>query len=599
MATYIGNQPGGFYAQFKIDLDVASQDVASNRTRINYKIYLQSVGGGYPFNQVPQPFSMYANGQTIFNTSTPYKVPRNGSQTLKTGSFEVTHNSDGTKSFTFEVYLTTHRGQTAIKGSMSLPTLLRGSDFNLPETVDAGSNLKIQINRKSGDFKHSIRYSYAGTEGNIASMIDSTTYDYQVPTKFIDLIPNATQNGMAIIVDTYSGNRLIGSKTQYTTVKFPSYITPTIDDISFNDVGTRGRYLDGYYQLLSDIKFNIRAKGMHGSTIQSIQTSFDGRVQSGTNPVFTSISQSGSLTANVEVTDSRGRKASKSKTVTVKPYDPPTITAFRVVRGDPNATLARVFLGGKFFKTKSADKLSIKVATSQAGKNNWITKYESTTTQSTFNLNPYLSGTFETSVAYDVRLTISDSYYNRERIITLAPTSVVMAFGADDDSIGMLGRGEIPNAVQIFGNGIYDKDKNKYITKKDLDNKNFATAANINDKAQAIESKLNKIVRMGSNANGHYYYFDNGLAICHGRGKVGMTSSLGHGGLNRTNYKRIVYPINFKTTDVAVSVSVASGSTMIAHGGVNRENFDVYFITAGVRNMSNETYNYTAIGRWK
>lgn len=105
MATYTGTAPSSLYAYFKLDMNVISQSEADNTSRIRYRLYLESRGGGSGYSQTKRPTSLICNNQTIENTTTTYSFDSGGSSTLCSGTFTITHNSDEQCRFQFKQVL--------------------------------------------------------------------------------------------------------------------------------------------------------------------------------------------------------------------------------------------------------------------------------------------------------------------------------------------------------------------------------------------------------------------------------------------------------------------------------------------------------------
>ena len=99
MTIYTGVAPASMYADFLLDLSIRDQDLSANTTTLSYRIYLKSKSGGYPFSSAQHKIDFTANGRTIVNTTTSYKVPAGGEFTLASGTFTVVHNSESTFHF--------------------------------------------------------------------------------------------------------------------------------------------------------------------------------------------------------------------------------------------------------------------------------------------------------------------------------------------------------------------------------------------------------------------------------------------------------------------------------------------------------------------
>ena len=77
---------------------------------------------------------------------------------------------------------------------------------------------------------------------------------------------------------------------------------------------------------------SISASGSQGSSISSYRTSLSGTTYSGASFTTNALGTSGNLVLSVTVTDSRGRTATTTRTITVVAYSPPVITSFSGAR---------------------------------------------------------------------------------------------------------------------------------------------------------------------------------------------------------------------------------------------------------------------------
>ena len=111
MTIFTGTAPSSLYANFLVELNLKSQDIANNRSVVSYKIYLQSRGGGYPYSSTQYPLKFYVDDVLKVNKTSSYNVPANGSYTLDSGEITVDHNSDGNKTFNFSGTFDSHTGQ--------------------------------------------------------------------------------------------------------------------------------------------------------------------------------------------------------------------------------------------------------------------------------------------------------------------------------------------------------------------------------------------------------------------------------------------------------------------------------------------------------
>lgn len=92
-------------------------------------------------------------------------------------------------------------------------------------SVQMGKNLTISISRASSSFKHTLKYSFGGAYGTIATNVDMS-YAWTV----LDLAQycnNATSGICTITCETYNGGNYIGSSSTTVELTVPNATTPT------------------------------------------------------------------------------------------------------------------------------------------------------------------------------------------------------------------------------------------------------------------------------------------------------------------------------------------------------------------------------------
>jgi hypothetical protein len=80
------------------------------------------------------------------------------------------------------------------------------------------------------------------------------------------------------------------------------------------------------------VKLDIECYGVHGSTIKSIKTVFEGNTYPGASITTNAISGSGVLPVTITVTDTRGRSTTVKSEITVQKYLAPRVTKFTAKR---------------------------------------------------------------------------------------------------------------------------------------------------------------------------------------------------------------------------------------------------------------------------
>lgn len=149
-------------------------------------------------------------------------------------------------------------------------------------------------------------------------------------------MPNATSGTASVVLETYNGTALTGSNTYWFTVTVPASVVPTVSLAVAAVKGFNGLYLQG----VSKAQLTATAGGVQGSTITSYQISGGGYSGSASPYTTGELMTVGANIFTVVVTDSRGRQASASVSITVTAYSRPVISSASAARCTSDGTLS-------------------------------------------------------------------------------------------------------------------------------------------------------------------------------------------------------------------------------------------------------------------
>lgn len=265
------------------------------------------------------------------------------------GSITVTHKDDGSLSGYVRMDYsapTTSGGWAPASNNVAtentaLTTIARASDFTINAgSALLGSSVNIQISRKSTNFTHKVSYQFAGSSSTTVTSNAATSATFTPPLSLASNIPNTTTGTLTVTVTTYNGSTQIGSAvSKSVNLNLPTSVVPTMG------TPTTARIDNGvpsgwgvYVRSISVCKVTINgAAGIYGSTIKSYQITGGGINSSSSTAQTPSLPTAGTVTFTCTITDSRGRTASKSVSINVVDYSPPSI-AVSAVRCISNGT---------------------------------------------------------------------------------------------------------------------------------------------------------------------------------------------------------------------------------------------------------------------
>lgn len=426
------------YDSLRFSWSTSSQSIANNYSVINWKLELISVANGKIISSTSKAWSVTVNGTSYSGTNT-VGIEDSQTKTLASGSTTISHNADGTKSFSYsfsQAFNITFGGASVgtISGSGSgvLNTIPRASTLTIP-SIAIGSEGTLTINRASSSFTHTITVKIGDYSSTLATQTTATSIKFTPPMNWCNAIPNAISALATYTITTYNGSTSIGSKTYTAPLTIPASVVPTINSVTHSEGVTEvDNTFSNYIVNQSRVKFKITSSGVYGSSIKSAVTTFNGSTFTGGE--FTSdVIKSSSLKAVVTVTDSRGRTNSKEVVISALDYITPQITTLTVDRADSNGTLndqgasllikygfTILALGNENSKTF---KLEVKKTTA--------TSYTTVASGSVYELSTQtvVSSGITADDAYNIRLTITDSFHKDSNAITKvidAPTAFTL-----------------------------------------------------------------------------------------------------------------------------------------------------------------------------
>lgn len=392
----------------------------------------------------------------------------------------IAHNSDGTKSVTMTVKYNiratisgTYYESITASANLTFDTILRATQPTLSaSSVNMGSSVTINTPRASSSFTHDLAYSFAGSAYTSITTGVGTSYAWTVPD-LASLVPNSVSGVMTIRCITKSGATTVGTKTVTLTVKVPTTVVPTISAVTLTEtVSGLATQFGAFIQNKSALKCTITAAGAKGSTIKSYSSTFQGMSYSGNNWTSKTLGTAGTLSLVTTVTDSRGRTAKKTTSVTVLEYNPPVVSEFRVYRCTSNGTPADdgTALAAAYAYSVPSLNGGNKASAVLSYKRTTATSYTQAYTATALSQNRtqvVSSATFSTDYQYDVQLTVTDWFGTVTTYRAVLPSAaVIMDIGADGKSLAIFKTAEQTGALEIAGDtkvtGTQERLGNKY-----------------------------------------------------------------------------------------------------------------------------------------
>ena len=454
-----------------LDVSEKSYSIENNTSQVEWWVGIRSNTAYHNHYGLSETYVVNINGTVVHNAVHTPTVNSGATVWVASGTTTVSHNADGSKSISVSAsFNNADRGTYlpttgSCSGSLKLTTIPRATTPSIDKpSLDCGSAIKISGTSASSNFSHKVYVTWNGTKtqiGTIASGTTTPSFSYTIPTDWEKNIPDSTSGIATFTLETISGSTSVGSKTVNATIKVRSGVVPSIGTVSISDTNSICAGIGQYVQSQSKLKFTIATSGNQGSTTTSVSTKFNDQTYSGSTFTTQAIQNSGTLTYTITVTDSRGRTATKSGSITVVAYSPPSLTNVSAKRAnsgyavdESSGTYALLHFKVGFTSLSSKNATSFYIQYRASGATTW-TKINSWANNYTLNQD-YKAGNLFTSTTttYEIAFGVKDKFMSDYswQIVTVTPTYTLINFGKDGKSLTFFGQdGNSANILTING----------------------------------------------------------------------------------------------------------------------------------------------------
>lgn len=497
MAYFYSNQSYAY--QLGLYVHTVSQSVENNSSTIYWRLDLLKHSSAYSIAGGSAVFYVEINTVPQMNESIYFAMSSGQTNIgMRDGYVTIPHGPDGNAAFGVAFSFTPQTGAAYFPGSMAgngvytCAAIARATTPVLSaDTVELGQSVTVTANPATNTFTHKLYYQIGNAEKvSIADLAAGTTsYSWTVPESIADSFTASTSGTVSIICETYSGSNLIGTRSVNLTVTIPDSIVPVISNVAISEaVAGLADKFGVYVQNKSALHIETSAYGVHAATIDSIAVDVGGTAYSGADVTTGVLTASGNVVITVTVTDSRGRTATTALTISVTAYSAPTITAADAVRCMQNGTASEdgtyIKFTYKFNVSNVENKNDKSFKIQYLNGSTWTDLY--TVSAYTGNSSYVGTVTFATDRAFSVRFVVSDYFSTTTVQKQVAPSFVLMDFGAGGKSmaVGRLSsnNGKLEVALpSVFNYGAV------LATKMRVTSMNIAPSA---DKRSAVEHYL-------------------------------------------------------------------------------------------------------------
>lgn len=463
----------------------STSNQVANTSSVTAIVYLD--GNGY--TTTSSYWSCVINGTTVTSGKS---ASINAKTELGRRTWTVNHNNDGSCSFnisfSFSNGISSASTYTVTSGSgnqtVTLDKIPRGSSFTLSQNYATlgAETITVTINKAISSYTHTVIYKFGTIWSEMLVKSNATTCTISPAKSDANQIPNSLSGVGQIILITYNGNTEVTRSSQNITLWVSGDMHPS------TNVSITANNKLGDANVAGKTTFTVKpsgATGSYGSTIKSYLVSGGGLNTTSSDGGTTGTLGAGNYVFSVKVTDSRGRTATKTQTVTVLDYKVPSFNA-SVLRCN---SLSQLTSDGEYafctiqynilnVNNNNANVKQYKIESKLNTETTWITKQNWTNFESysgTVGIN--VGGGFSGASNYNVRISIKDTYNTLEQTFNLS--SVFAYIDVEETGVAIGGINQGLGALELYGDLYINNNRIAHVaehTGTDLGSLNFHTA---------------------------------------------------------------------------------------------------------------------------
>lgn len=450
------------YNNLVFEWNMTSQSVANNTSTVSWAMKLVAIGAsGKITSNSKKNWNVTVNG-TYYSGTNTIGISGKSTKTLASGSTVISHNVDGTKTFTFSfkqqfsglVFAGVAISDKSGSGLGTLPDIPRQATITSAPNFNDEENPTITYSNPAGNAVSTLQacISFTGANADIAYRDISKTgksYTFNLSSAERDVLRYATTTSNSRKI-TFFIKTVIGSNTFYSTldrtltiVNATPTITPTVNDANANTIALTGdsNKLIRYYSIGS---YSIAKNTMKGATVKSVSVKCGSQSKTGPNLTSGNFQKVDSGVFEFAIVDSRGNTATKTITKTMIDYVPLTVNIdSKIVLSETDSTKANIsftvsgnYYNGSFCKV--ANSLTLKYVLKTSGN---TVKEETLTIPTNAYSGTTYSITYKIPEALDYRNSYTITLHATDKITNIETTSKelkavpIFEWGANDFQI--------------------------------------------------------------------------------------------------------------------------------------------------------------------
>lgn len=336
-------------SNFYVAWSQVSQDVANNQTRINWVagIYTGTSSSHDMFySNAVKIYSVYINGTQVSNGGTWSNIKTGGNHDLLSGTIDIPHNADGSKSFNISISAWTYPGSNySGDGWFELTSIPRQATVTGGTDFTDEQNPTVYYSNPAGDAVSSLQAYIEDTNAHILVGLrdipkTGTGYTFPLTTAERNTLRNAIPNSKTLTVRMVV-RTIIGGNTFFSWVTKTMTIVnaePYISMISYRDINTAITDITEDDELIvqnqSTLQFQFYdVQAYKGASLSKLRINLNGHIRevtfagtaiTATTYRYGEVDVSSNTTAVLTIIDTRGFSRNYNVPIRILEYSNPS-----------------------------------------------------------------------------------------------------------------------------------------------------------------------------------------------------------------------------------------------------------------------------------
>lgn len=384
---------------FYVSWSQTSQSVANNTTSISWSAGINtgtSTSHDDYYSKAVKIKEIWINGTKVYAGGTWSQIHQGNDYQLTSGTLDIPHNNDGSKSFSISISAWTYSSSNySGEDTFTLNNIARKATINSATDFNDEGNPVITYTNNAGNSVTTLQACIALTESSaqsnpIISYRDisktGSSYTFNLTSSEREALRNAmstqkTRNVWFFVKTILGGNTFYSYKIAQLSIVNAN---PFIDTIDYADINSSTSGFTGndhvIIQGLSRLQFQMwDIEALKGATLTTLSVNVNGDVRTtpftGTGITsatynYNEVDVSENTTAVLTLTDSRGNSTSYNVSLTIWEYDTPTaiITTYRE---NNFYTESHIKVDARYSSLNNLNTISIKYRIKKSTENTW------------------------------------------------------------------------------------------------------------------------------------------------------------------------------------------------------------------------------------